>query len=102
MLYEYLIIEALVLIICCLINYYFKLGIFGSVKRLLFVALISFIVFTPWDTYALLNGHWGFNASKMIAFIWIFPIEELILILVLIPLVPVVFWELGKKVFHDV
>jgi len=99
---EYLIIEALVFVVVYCLDRYLKLRVFARKRLLLFGVIASIVIFGAWDVYALLNMHWGFNDAFMIGHLWIFPIEEILLIILLIPYVPVVVWECGKRVCGDV
>jgi lycopene cyclase domain-containing protein len=99
---EYLLIEIIVFVIALLVNYRFKLHIFKNPRRIFLAILASSIIFTPADIYAILSGWWGFNSKLMVTYVWIFPIEEILFILFIIPIGSIVFWELGKKVFYGI
>ncbi|MEK6945299.1 MAG: hypothetical protein AABW63_00720 [Nanoarchaeota archaeon] len=98
---EYLILLILFFLLFYLINKKFNLKVFKRKSSLLLLFAVSIIVFGIWDLYAILNHHWIFNKNVMLAYLGIFPAEEIIFVIFIITLGPIIIWEWAKKVFKN-
>ena len=97
---EYLFIE--ILVMCSLLILYkiFKLDFFKKKKELLKTIAVLFVIYFTWETFALIRGHWGFGEQFIIGYIWLFPIEEILFIIFIATFLPIIFWEISKRVLR--
>jgi lycopene cyclase domain-containing protein len=95
---EYLLIELLILGILVLVYRHYKLNLFSEKGRIIKTMATTSVIYIIWETLALSRGHWGFGDEFILAYIWIFPIEELIFITIIAVFVPIILWEISKKV----
>jgi len=79
--YEYLLIEIVLILITFIIYKFYKIKLFKSKKQMIIFWLLVFIGGIIWDNYAVWRGHWIYSKKGLIGInVGLIPLEDYIFI----------------------
>jgi lycopene cyclase domain-containing protein len=95
----YVAILAFVLVGCLWLEVALRTRVLRRWRRLVLTILPVVVVFFAWDAYAVSQGHWSFDADRIlgIALPWSVPLDE-VLFFVFIPLASILTLEAVRSV----